>query len=666
MFAVLGRYAFGLLVVLSSLAAAAQGDLPRLESFFSNPSVSGVRVSPDNRQVAILQRDGSSGRFLLAVADIGELSKLRIVAGFDNADVMNVRWINNHRLSFQVGDMQERESSFSGNLYAVNADGGQRVQLTAGNWHYQQEALGSNIKKKVLPAEYRFYSNLHDGSDDIIVSKTQYNKLDYSVDSVRLYRLNTINLKLDDLVSGVQPEKVSRWLLDTDGRPVIAESFNKGRQIISYRATGKDDWETLASFDYISDKGFSPLFFDFKGDLYVTAAKGDVAALYRYDLKAKRLIDEPLFSVKGFDFDGLPDFDYTARKLMGVFYWNDAGSVAWFDSRMKEIQKRVDDALPDTTNVINCGACSTTQQFVIEASSDRKPTSYYMYDDAAAKLIRFAESRPDIKPDQMGLRDFYRYRARDGREIPVYVTVPAGGSSQPRPTVVLVHGGPNVRGAYWAWEQEAQFLASRGYLVLQPEFRGSVGFGFDHFRAGWKQWGGAMQDDLVDVVRWAADKGWTDQKRVAIMGASYGGYATLMGLAKNPEVFRCGVEWAGVTDIKLMFTYAMSDMSNEFAHYGAKTLIGDPDIDAASFKLNSPVYIADKISQPLLMAHGGNDWRVPIVHGTDFHSAIRKTNKQVEWVEYPEEGHGWSLEKNRFDFWRRVEMFLARNLAPGQ
>jgi dipeptidyl aminopeptidase/acylaminoacyl peptidase len=261
----------------------------------------------------------------------------------------------------------------------------------------------------------------------------------------------------------------------------------------------------------------------------------------------------------------------------------------------------------------------------------------------------------------MGRRDFYRFAARDGLQIPVYVTMPPGKPSGKLPTVVLVHGGPYVRGGSWEWDDEAQFLASRGYVVLQPEFRGSTGFGYRHFQAGWKQWGRAMQDDLVDATAWAVSKGWSDPKRVALMGASYGGYATLMGLIRDPEVFRCGVEWAGVSDIDLLFSAVQSDLSEDARRYRLPTLIGDPKEDAAQFAQYSPLQRAAELRQPLLMAHGGQDVRVPVIHATRFRSAAAK-NRNIELVSYPEEGHGWRLEETRLDFWKRVEAFLAKNL----
>jgi dipeptidyl aminopeptidase/acylaminoacyl peptidase len=199
-------------------------------------------------------------------------------------------------------------------------------------------------------------------------------------------------------------------------------------------------------------------------------------------------------------------------------------------------------------------------------------------------------------------------------------------------------------------------------VVLQPEFRGSTGFGSTLFRAGWQQWGRAMQDDLADTAAWAVKQGWADPKRIGIMGGSYGGYATLMGLVRNPDVFRAGVEWAGVTDIGLMFSAVESDASEDALQYDMKTLIGDPLKDPAAFAAVSPLAQAGRIRQPLLIAHGAQDKRVPLVHAAKFRSAVTEKNPNVEYVVYPEEGHDWYHEVDNIDFWKRVEAFLEKNL----
>jgi dipeptidyl aminopeptidase/acylaminoacyl peptidase len=265
----------------------------------------------------------------------------------------------------------------------------------------------------------------------------------------------------------------------------------------------------------------------------------------------------------------------------------------------------------------------------------------------------------------MGLRDVYSFAARDGLSVPVLVTQPVGGAVSKRPAVVLVHGGPWVRGTHWEWERGAQFLASRGYVVIEPEFRGSEGYGYTHFRAGWKQWGLAMQDDVADAVQWATKKGLIDPERVCIAGASYGGYATLMGLIRNPDLYRCGINWVGVTDIDLMYSITWSDISEEQKNYGMPVLVGDRVKDAQQLKDTSPIEQASRINRPLLMAYGGVDRRVPLKHGTALKDAVLKTKGDVEWVIYPTEGHGWVELATNVDFWTKVENFLDKHIGSG-
>ena len=262
----------------------------------------------------------------------------------------------------------------------------------------------------------------------------------------------------------------------------------------------------------------------------------------------------------------------------------------------------------------------------------------------------------------MAEQDLLRIKSRDGLEFPVYVTKPHG--KGPWPAVVLVHGGPYVRGTTWGWHPDSQFLASRGYLVVEPEYRGSTGYGDRLFRAGLKQWGLKMQDDITDATRWAVAQGLADPKRLVIAGASYGGYATMMGLVKEPDLYRAGINWVGVTDIDLMYSIDWSDFDGSvWQRYGMPRLVGDRGADKAQLEATSPLKRAAEITKPVLMAYGTKDFRVPLPHGTKMRDALKAAGKvEVEWVEYEEEGHGWLLEKNNVDFWGRVERFLAKHV----
>jgi len=634
---------------------------PKVEDFFNDPEIQSVALSPQGHYVALLL-NMEGGKQVLAVRDTSDLKKFTVpTGGGGNARIISMGWVNENRLHLAVKDQR---LNFRGNVdeFAVDRDGSNRTHLITGNWEHQQERTDSHIKDKMLTADYAFHDFTYDGSDDILISKAIWNKTDIHPDHVRLYRLNTRTFKMDDLLFTTKAPHGVKWLTDAKDSPRVASTMADGRCAVSVRAPDAATWTEIANDDCYEGVSFSPRFLDGEDTLFVTSDYKGKSALFRYDLKAMKLAKEPVLSAADFDFNGSTEIDHTTGKVVGIHLQTDAVTTVWFDPRMKAIQAKVDAILPQTNNEISCAAdCFNAPVVLVWARSDRQPLQYYLYKPATGNMTMLGAAHPAIVASQMGLRDFYHYKARDGRAIPIYVTMPPDAAPGPHPTVVLVHGGPFLRGASWEWDNEAQFLATRGYVVLQPEFRGSAGFGADHMKAGFKQWGQSMQDDLADAALWSASQGWTDPKRVAIMGASYGGYATLMGLIKNPEIFRCGVEWAGVTDLALMFK-DNSDASEEYMKYGMRAMIGDPEKDAAMFRENSPLEQAARLKQPLLMAHGLEDLRVPIIHATKFHDAVSKTNSHVEWVNYLDEGHGWREEESSIDFWKKVEAFLAKNL----
>jgi dipeptidyl aminopeptidase/acylaminoacyl peptidase len=367
--------------------------------------------------------------------------------------------------------------------------------------------------------------------------------------------------------------------------------------------------------------------------------------------------------VPGFDFRGEPIIRQDAPEVtLGFRMMTDGQTTVWLDERMKKIQQDVDARLPGRINRLTCGKCGSDDVVVLVYSySDQDPGQYFIYRPARNDWQSVGRVRPEIDPKRMATLDLHRIRARDGLELPVWLTLPPGaGPKSARPAVVLIHSGPWMRGEYMHWSRDAQFLASRGYVVIEPEFRASTGYGYRHFRAGWRQWGRAMEDDVTDALNWAVGEGLVDAKKVCIAGASYGGYATLMGLVRTPELYRCGVAWAAVTDPRLLFEGSWrSETSEEARMYSLPTLIGDPK-DAAALAAITPVEQASRIKAPLFLAFGALDHHVPLEHGTRLRSALRAAGKEPEWIVYADEGRGW-LE-NQIDFARRMEAFLAKYL----
>lgn len=301
---------------------------------------------------------------------------------------------------------------------------------------------------------------------------------------------------------------------------------------------------------------------------------------------------------------------------------------------------------------------------LVFVDADRDPGQYWLYRADTGQWQGLLRLRPDIDAEAMASVEQHRIVARDGRPLPLWITRPTAASG-PLPALVLVHGGPWSRGGYWRWDPLAQFLASRGYLVLQPEFRGSDGYGKTHLRAGDRQWGQAMQDDLVDALRWAQREGLASGQ-ACILGASYGGYATLMGLIRHPQHYRCGAAWAAATDPFLLLKGSLwieDDISGRGRQRNLPRWIGDAEADAEMLRQASPLLRAAEIKAPLLLAHGGKDLRVPIAHAERLRAALRAQGREPEWLHYEHEGHGWRELANQLDFARRLEGFFARHLG---
>jgi dipeptidyl aminopeptidase/acylaminoacyl peptidase len=642
-----------------ALAQPAQAERPPIRDFFKTPAFQAPKLSPSGRYLAI-RAAGADGRVRLAVIDLETLQPAKVVAGFSNADIGAHAWVNEDRLVFQIRSPQDgTQEVIAPGLWAVNRDGGTSRQLILSDYT-PKDSTSSIVNDRRLEGNWTLASTVADGSDEVLVARQRWSSEPESV-GLQLSRLNTRTGALRNLNTGL-PDHVGEWLTDSSGEPRSVTS-NQGGGSKIYLRQPDGQWKLWQDLKSYYDAQIEPYWFGTHGEMLGLKSFQGYAALFRIDPKTLEADAEPLLNLKGYDFNGSLIVDTPTQRLLGVQFETDAPGSAWFDPSMKAMQADIDAKLPSTANQIECQRCLEARYIVVTARSDQQPPVYFLYKPADKSLQVIARLRPEIKAAEMGQRDVYRIPARDKLELPVLVTQPPGKAQGPRPAVVLVHGGPNVRGTHWPWEAQAQFLASRGYVVLEPEFRGSTGYGWKLFRAGWQEWGLAMQDDLADTLAWAVKQGWVDPKRVCIAGSSYGGYAALMGAVKQSDLFRCAVSWVGVTDLGLLSSIHWSDASEESRKYGMKPLIGDPLVDAERFKATSPLQRAKEIKMPLLVAYGGDDSRVPIKHGTDFKAALR-ADQEIEWVVYPDEGHGWHDLKTHEDFWGRVERFLAKHLAP--
>jgi dipeptidyl aminopeptidase/acylaminoacyl peptidase len=631
---------------------------PAIADFFDNQEFSGAKLSPNGDYLAV-RLGGNGKRDRLAILTLGT-GKMQAISSFNDADIGSFEWVNNERLALTATDrtLAQGERLYASGLYAINRDGSRFIQLASRDGN-----SGTRTGRVLLPWNTHMLGQpTRQDSDNIYVTHAigSAGKLDY----VELQQLNTVTGRASPYS---RPGATSGWLLDQNGEPRVAVVIQDGVKSIVYRdPAGDHAWRQLVKFNaFTGGKGaFAPLAFGPDGSLYVVSNVGrDRSALYTFDLATSKRSDKPVMELEGYDFHG--SLIIGKGKLLGVRYLGESHGTQWLDQDMQALQDHLDEILPNTVNLLTLPVNAGSPWLLVEAYSDVVPLRTMLYNSETKQLTAVGVSHPKIQPAQMAHKKLVHYAAREGLDIPAWLTVPQGAGKN-LPLIMLVHGGPYMRGGSWGWDAEAQFLASRGYAVLQPEFRGSTGFGSRHFHAGWKQWGLKMQGDIANGARWAIAQGVADARRICIAGASYGGYATLMGLINDPDLYQCGVDWIGVTDINLLYDpgwLTLTDTSEDWRQYGMPALIGDQVKDAEQLKATSPLQQAARIKQPLLMAYGGADLRVPLTHGTKFYNAVKQTNPKVEWVEYADEGHGWSLPKTRIDFWSRVEKFLDKNIG---
>jgi dipeptidyl aminopeptidase/acylaminoacyl peptidase len=657
--------AFAALVGGPSAQAQPAPARPAIESFFQNPAFGAAVLSPSARYLAARSSIKGS-RDVLVVIDL-DANTAKVVASYNDADINRFQWVNDERLVYNVTHKGEAQGDvmYGPGLFAVNRDGSNSLQLANRRGEDFVIEGGTRLRKEALPWHTFLLDQRGAQDSEFIYVQSEVYDAGGQVETVNLLRLNTLTGRAQPVR---RPGPVHEWILDHKGEPRLAIGHAGNTTTIHYADPASGTWRALARFDrYTGGKdGFEPLGFGADGTLYVVANGGEnTRSLRTFDFASGKVSKEALVVTTGYDFTG--SLIANRSKLLGLRLSTDAEGHVWFDPAMQAVQQAVDKALTGTANMISVPAQPDSPWVLVESYSDVLPSRFTLFNTRTGKLNPVGAAYPNIKPEQMGRQAPVRYKARDGLDIPGLLTLPPGaGAKKNLPLVILVHGGPWVRGATWRWDPETQFLASRGYAVLEPAFRGTTGYGKAHVLASWKQWGLAMQNDIADGARWAIAQGYADPKRICIAGASYGGYSTLMGLVNDPDLYKCGVSWVGVTDINLMYDdtwLAQSDFSDEWKKYGMPKLIGDQVADAAQLKATSPIQQAARITQPLLLAYGGADRRVPIFHGRKFYDAVKPTNRQVEWIEYPEEGHGWYLPKNRIDFWSRVEKFLDKNIG---
>ncbi len=637
-----------------------------VEDFVRPPAYANPMLSDNGRYFAVTIP--INGRMNLAVVDM-ETRKGTALTSFRDYDVVDVEWVGNERLAFSLGQFNSPTGPGQfdgGGLFVVSRDGKEtrRISPTVREVRNQGQYVFRG---------YEIFRSLPGNDEEILATGNMRDAR-----SQDLYRLN-VRTGRAVLLTQTRPEYAGRWILDRNYVPRVVTSWVKDTQIfiVWYRKDENSAWEELTRYDRTKGPTFVPLAFESDNQTLQVAYNGgrDTMAVFRYDPNTRKLgelmAQHPRFDM-GADASGalVPGLttDFKTNEIIGYAVMAEKPERAWIEEGRARLQKMIDGALPETFN--SFVRTPDGKRLVVTARSDRHPTRWYLLDEEKKTLEELFASRPWIKPEQLvEMRPFY-LKSRDGLEFLSYYFLPKNHKpGEKLPTIVHIHGGPAARADFWGSFSfgvlEAQLMASRGYAVVVPNFRITPGLGGRNYYAGFGTIGRQMLEDHEDAARWAIAQGFADPDRICMSGASYGGYATLMSLARFPNVFKCGVAGLVVSDLRLQLTSTAGDTAySPSAVAFWNQLIGAEGPSSFPPEI-SPINLAGRIKQPLLMYAGADDIRTPLEQTNRMVRALTSAgNPPKNVIIKPGEGHGFGKVENNIDLYRAIIDFLDEQIGP--
>ena len=600
-----------------------------LENFFKNPEKSSYQISPNGDYYSFMAP--YKNRMNIFVQKRGDTSSVQLTFEEDR-DVAGYFWPNDNQIMFLKDDGGDENY----HLFGVNIDGSNLIGYTD----------FEGVRAQII-------DDLPDQNEFVVIGLNKRNKQVFDP-----YRLNLISGELTMIAEN--PGNIQGWMFDHDGKLRLATAIVDGvNQSILYRDSEDEEFKTIITTNF--KEGFSPQFFTFDNKNIIGSSNlgRDKSAIVEFDPSTAKEV-RVLYENEDYDVNGV-GYSKKRKVITAAFYTSWKSERHFFDSTSKEVIEKIQMQLPGYEIGLT-GVNKEENTLIVRTYSDKSLGAYYIYTTEDNKLEQIVEVSPWIDENEMSNQLPINYNSRDGLNINGYLTLPKGytmENAKNLPVVINPHGGPWARDG-WGFNPEIQFLANRGYAVLQMNFRGSTGYGREFWEASFKKWGREMQDDITDGTNWLIEKGIADKDRIAIYGGSYGGYATLMGLVKEPDLYAAGVDYVGVSN---MFTFMktippywepMLEMMYE--------MVGDLEEDSTMLKEVSPVFHVDKIKSPLFIAQGKNDPRVNVDESDQMVEAMKNRGVEVEYLVKDDEGHGFRNEENRFEFYRAMENFLSKQL----
>ncbi|KID57353.1 hypothetical protein JF50_09035 [Pseudoalteromonas luteoviolacea] len=629
--------AFWLLTAHFYAHGSTQEKLP-VEAYASLPNVSQFNLSPNGSKYAYVINN--KGELILAVRDIAT-GKVTAITRTDNlnAKLNWFDWLNNDTLLFGIS-YTKRES-------VVRYTRTELLSVDLNN-------ISKGAKLVVRPkrgqhnAQFkdRVISMLPDDPEHILLSidLNQPNRPD-------VYKLNVKKRKLKRIVR--YKAHVDGWIADRQGN--VRLSYHSDETRIFYRLLDNktSKWKTIFDYEVFSKDKVSVLGFDSDPSiLYIKALHNDKDSIFKVDLKEPELTRDLVFHDPNYDVDGTLVYSPITGAVAGFSHAYADNSIQYWDSDLKTLQSSISQVLPSATNIIT-DMDKTGGRYIVYSESDKDSGSYLLGDTKKNSIQYLAKRYPKIDESNYLGKQRVEYSARDKVKIEGYITLPQGHEpGRKYPAIVLPHGGPYARD-YQGFDYWSEFFAHNGYIVLQPNFRGSYGYGFEFAQAAIGGWGKVMQDDLDDAAKWLVAQGYTEKNKMCIAGSSYGGYAAIMAVIKHPETFKCAASFAGVTDLESMYSRARYFINKDVVR---KQLGGERSL----LEKVSPVSLSEFISKPILLIHGTEDVTVPVSHSKKLVKKLR--DKDVTYIELEDGDHHLSYQPHRIQTLKAMLAFFDEHL----
>jgi dipeptidyl aminopeptidase/acylaminoacyl peptidase len=599
--------------------------IPR-DILFGNPERTSPRLSPDGKNIAYVAPDDKN--ILQVWLRANEQQSDRKLTDDKKRGIRSFFWTYNPE---QLIYLQDADGDENFHLYSVNINSNIVRNLTP----FQ------GIKAQVIDLDPEF-------PDEILVGLNLNNPQKFDV-----YRINLKNGAVE--FDTDNPGKIVGWTADAQFKVLaaLAATPDGGYDLLYREATDKP-WETLRHWtpeDQGNAYGFSK---DGKTLYLIASHEANTQRLLALNLATKQ--ETVIAEDEQYDVSSAIAHP-TERHLQAVAFYKDKVEWQVLDKSIAADIDAIASVRPGEIYFLSRDLAD--KKWLIAYSTDDGPSYYYLYDRDTKSSTLLFNNRPELEKVPLVSMQPVTYQTRDNLTVHGYLTLPKG-LEAPYPTVMLVHGGPWARHT-WGYDPQAQWLANRGYAVLQPNFRGSTGYGKAFLNAGNRQWAAAMHDDLLDGVDWLVNEGIADRQKIAIMGGSYGGYATLVGLTFTPDVFACGVDIVGPSNLITLMQSIPPYWAPLMAMF--QNRVGNLETEEEFLKSRSPLFFVDKIQKPLLIGQGANDPRVKEAESEQIVNAMRQAGKPVEYVLYTDEGHGFARPENRLHFYAVAEEFLAKHLG---